>query len=142
MRAIVSILFCCLFFSAFSQKREREGYARTSHKKETLVLLNRFIKALQIPKLNPAKRTCKPYMTEDETKISEISFEKAHRHAIHFKYPVLLTEIRQINIDNKNQIEYKIWIGLNRGMGVRPPSVNIIFPKDGSLPKVTNVNNL
>ena len=142
MRLITSILFCCLFFSAFSQNREREGYARTSHKKETLILLNSFIKSLQIPKLKPSKKACKPYITDNEEKISELAFEKAHRHAIHFKYPVLLTEIRQINIDNKDQIEYKIWIGLNRGMGVRPPSVNIVFPKDGSLPKVTNVKNL
>jgi len=142
MRLIVSILFCCLIFSANAQRTEREGYARSGHEKQTLILLNSFIKALQIPKHNPAKRACKPYMVEDKKKISDLAFEKAHRHAMHFKYPVMITEVKQINMQDKSQIEYKIWIGLNKGMGVRPPSLHVIFSKDGSSPKVSNINNL
>jgi hypothetical protein len=140
MRLIISILFCCLIFSVKAQNRE--GFARSDHEKESLILLNNFMKALQLPKHSASKKACKPYMVNDETKITDLSFEKAHKHAIHFKYPVFITQVMHINPKNKEGFEYKIWIAKNIGMGVTPVSVHIFFPKDGSPPKVINVNNL
>ena len=140
MRLIVSILFCCLIFSAVAQNRE--GFARSDHQKESLILLNNFIKALQLPKQSTSKKASKPFLIEGENNITDDSFEKAHNHAIHLKYPVMITQVMQVNTENKDGFEYKVWLAKNVGMGVTPVSVHIFFPKDGNPPKISNVNNL
>lgn len=131
-------------------------FAKDSVEDEGEKLLNKFMKALQIQNIDEAEKAILPYVYPSEISgknliptVRQYSFKKAHKAAKGYKYPVVITRVRETR---QTQVGFKETGGLGKvydffidrkeDAGGRPAPVKIFFPKNGGDAKILYMGSL